>query len=88
MSQCNVVFLHPAESNLGYFLAWFQCLQLPSVQSESPLAVIQLAPKSKVYSTMNRTVHISVRISEGSLYLWNLSFAHDCINPSVCYCLA
>jgi hypothetical protein len=30
--------LHPAEANLGYFLAWFQSLQLPSTQSESPLA--------------------------------------------------
>jgi hypothetical protein len=35
--------LHPAEANLGYFLAWFQSLQLPSTQSESPLA-----PKSLV----------------------------------------
>jgi hypothetical protein len=35
--------LHPAEANLGYFLAWFQSLQLPSTQSESPLA-----PKSHV----------------------------------------
>jgi hypothetical protein len=30
-------FLHPAEANLGYCLAWFQSLQLPSPQSESPL---------------------------------------------------
>jgi hypothetical protein len=30
--------LHPAEANLGYFLEWFQSLQLPSTQSESPLA--------------------------------------------------
>jgi hypothetical protein len=30
--------LHPAEANLRYFLAWFQSLQLPSTQSESPLA--------------------------------------------------
>jgi hypothetical protein len=36
---------HPAEANLGYFLAWFQSLQLPSTQSESPLALIPLAPK-------------------------------------------
>jgi hypothetical protein len=35
--------LHPAEANLGYCLAWFQSLQLPSTQSESPLA-----PKSHV----------------------------------------
>jgi hypothetical protein len=35
--------LHPAEANLGYFLAWFQSLQPPSTQSESPLA-----PKSHV----------------------------------------
>jgi hypothetical protein len=50
--------LHPAEANLGYFLAWFQPLQLPSTQSESPLA-----PKShvsfevRVYSTVNRIFH-------------------------------
>jgi hypothetical protein len=30
--------LHPAEANLGYFLAWYQPLQLPSTQYESPLA--------------------------------------------------
>jgi hypothetical protein len=35
--------LHPAEANLGYFLALFQSLQLPSTQPESPLA-----PKSHV----------------------------------------
>jgi hypothetical protein len=35
--------LQPAEANLGYFLAWFQSLQLPATQSESPLA-----PKSHV----------------------------------------
>jgi hypothetical protein len=34
--------LHPAQANLGYFLAWFQSRQ-PSAQSESPLA-----PKSRV----------------------------------------
>jgi hypothetical protein len=40
--------LHPAQVNLGYFLAWFQSLQLPSTQSESPLAQIPLVPKSHV----------------------------------------
>jgi hypothetical protein len=35
-------------SNLGYFLAWFQSLQLPSTQFESPLALIPPAPKSHV----------------------------------------
>jgi hypothetical protein len=25
--------LHPTEANLGYFLAWFQSLQLPSTYS-------------------------------------------------------
>jgi hypothetical protein len=40
--------LHPAEANLGYFLAWFQSLQLTSTKSESPLALIPLAPKSHV----------------------------------------
>jgi hypothetical protein len=39
---------HPAQANLGYFLAWFQSLQLPSTQPESPLALIPLAPKSHV----------------------------------------
>jgi hypothetical protein len=29
--------LHPAQANLGYFLALFQSLQLPSTPSESPL---------------------------------------------------
>jgi hypothetical protein len=51
--RCNNFFLseaeiqgllHPAEANFGYFLVWFQSLQLPSTQSESPLA-----PKSHVY---------------------------------------
>jgi hypothetical protein len=36
--------LHQAQANLGYFLAWFQSLQLPSTQSQSPLA-----PKSHAY---------------------------------------
>jgi hypothetical protein len=35
-------------TKLGYFLAWFQSLQLPSTQSESPLALIPLAPKFHV----------------------------------------
>jgi hypothetical protein len=30
--------LHPAQVNLGYFLKWFQALQLPSTQPENPLA--------------------------------------------------
>jgi hypothetical protein len=30
--------LHPDQANLGYFLVWFQSLQLPLTQSESPLA--------------------------------------------------
>jgi hypothetical protein len=38
--------LHPVQANLGYFLAWFPSLQLPSTQSESPLTLIHLAPKS------------------------------------------
>jgi hypothetical protein len=29
---------HPAQASLGYFVAWFQSLQLPSIKSESPLA--------------------------------------------------
>jgi hypothetical protein len=35
--------LHPAQANPGYFVTWFQSFQLPSTQSESPLA-----PKSHV----------------------------------------
>jgi hypothetical protein len=35
--------LHPAEANLGYFLVWFQSLQLSSTQFVS-----SLAPKSHV----------------------------------------
>jgi hypothetical protein len=61
--------LHPAEASLGYFLAWFQSLQLPSTQSESPLA-----PKShasfKVCTqlwTEFLIFYISIRISEGLL---------------------
>jgi hypothetical protein len=30
--------LHPAQINLGYFLAWFQSLQLSSTQFENTLA--------------------------------------------------
>jgi hypothetical protein len=30
--------LHSAEANLGYFLAWFESLQLPSTQSERAFA--------------------------------------------------
>jgi hypothetical protein len=47
--------LHPGDANRGYFLAWFQSLQLPSTQSESPLALIPLAPKCQsMYSTVDR----------------------------------
>jgi hypothetical protein len=65
--------LHPAEANLGYFLAWFQSLQLPSTQSESPLALISFSPKFHVlfksmYSTVNRIVHFSIRIIGSLLY--------------------
>jgi hypothetical protein len=35
--------LHPAQANSRYFLAWFQSLQLPSTQSQTPPA-----PKSYV----------------------------------------
>jgi hypothetical protein len=40
--------LHPAQVNVGYFLALFQSLQLPSTKSESPLSLIPLALKSYV----------------------------------------
>jgi hypothetical protein len=47
LSEAEVMgFLHPAEANLGYFRTWFQSLQLPSTQSERPLTLIPLAPKS------------------------------------------
>jgi hypothetical protein len=36
--------LQPARANL----AWFQSLQLPSTQSESPLVLMPLAPKSRL----------------------------------------
>jgi hypothetical protein len=42
--------LHPVQANLGYILAWFQSPQLPSTLSETPLALIPLAPKSQVSS--------------------------------------
>jgi hypothetical protein len=42
------VSLIQLKSILGYFLAWFQSLQLPSTQSESPRALIPLDPKSHV----------------------------------------
>jgi hypothetical protein len=45
-SNMDRKLLHPAQANLGYFLAWFQSLQLPSTQSESPLALIPLAPNA------------------------------------------
>jgi hypothetical protein len=41
--------LHPAQANLGYFLAWFESHQLPSTQSKSPFVLIPLAPKSHVF---------------------------------------
>jgi hypothetical protein len=44
-SRVSFIELKPI---LGHFLAWFQSLQLPSTQSESPLALIPLAPKSHV----------------------------------------
>jgi hypothetical protein len=49
LSEAKIQGLHhPAQANLGYFLVWFQSLQLPSTQSESPIAIILLAPKSHV----------------------------------------
>jgi hypothetical protein len=67
--QC---LLHPAQANLGYFLVWFQSLQLPSTQSESPL-VPKFYVFQSMHSTVKRSLHISIRIScnrisEGLLY--------------------
>jgi hypothetical protein len=46
MSEAEIQgLLHPAQANLGYFLAWFQPPQLPSKQSEGPLALI---PQSQI----------------------------------------
>jgi hypothetical protein len=39
-------FCHSAQVSFGYFLAWFQSLQLPSTQPECLLSLISLAPKS------------------------------------------
>jgi hypothetical protein len=72
--HCRNFFLSEAEANLGHFLAWFQSLQLPSTQSESPLA-----PKShasfKVLAQLRTEFFIfyismrinCTRISEGLL---------------------
>jgi hypothetical protein len=49
--------LHPAQADLRCFTAWFQSLQLPSAQSESPLA-------SKFHVSFKT---YSIRINEGSL---------------------
>jgi hypothetical protein len=52
--------LHPAEASVGYFLAWFQSLQLPSTQSESPLAPKSHASfKVRMYSTVGTIFHFS-----------------------------
>jgi hypothetical protein len=40
--------LHPVQANLEYFLAWFQSLQLPSTEFQSPLAPKFHAPVYKV----------------------------------------
>jgi hypothetical protein len=73
--------LHPAEANLGYFLAWFQSLQLPSAQPGSPRALLPLAPKSHVSFQVCTQLwteilifHFSIpinckMITEGLLYL-------------------
>jgi hypothetical protein len=37
LSHAKIQGVHPAEANLGYSLLWFQSLQLPATQSESPL---------------------------------------------------
>jgi hypothetical protein len=72
--------LRPVQANLGYFVVWFQSFQLPLTQTESPLALIHLAPKSHVsfevctqLGTEFFIFYISIwincnRISEGLLY--------------------
>jgi hypothetical protein len=65
--------LHPAEANLGYFLAWFQSPQLPSTQSESPLAPnSHVSFNVRVYSTADRIFHIKV----------NCTLAPSCVQSS------
>jgi hypothetical protein len=61
--------LHQAQSNLGYFIACFWSPQLPSTQSESPLAQIRLASKSHVSFKVRTQLqtdfffHISIQIN-------------------------
>jgi hypothetical protein len=57
--------LHPAKVNLGYCLVRFQSLQLPSTQSESPLAIESHASlKARIQlSTEFFDFHISIRIT-------------------------
>jgi hypothetical protein len=44
-----LLLLRPAQASLGYFLAWFLSLQLPSTQSESSLTLIPFTTKSHQY---------------------------------------
>jgi hypothetical protein len=76
--------LHPAEANLGHFLVWFQSLQLPLTQSESPLA-----PKShgsfKVCAQLSAEFlifHISIRINCNRI-IENLLYSIFCIPRNV-----
>jgi hypothetical protein len=38
--EIGILGLHPTQANLGYFLAYFQSLQLPSTQSESIFSLL------------------------------------------------
>jgi hypothetical protein len=65
--------LHPAEANLGYFLAWFQSLQLPSTQSESPLALIPLSAKCHVAFSV--FLLLFIKTANGLLTRWQLYYS-------------
>jgi hypothetical protein len=80
--KLKISLLHPAQANLEYFLAWFQSLQLPSTQSESPLApkrhvsfkvLVRTQPCTKCWLFRSGLSDIRIncnRISEGLLYTW------------------
>jgi hypothetical protein len=42
--KLNCRVRHTAKANLAYIPVWFQPLQLPSTQSEGPIALVPLDP--------------------------------------------
>jgi hypothetical protein len=59
-------------TSLGYFLGWFQSLQLPSTQSEGPLALIPLALK----------FHVSIKVCS---QLWIEFFIFSAVSIVIGY---